>query len=1152
MISLNQLLRQIRAVANAHSQINTYAEGQKYDFSASNAIVYPCLWVVPMGATNDLAGKKIDYRFTLVMMDIEQSGGENQIEILSDTALMLTDIVAQLENTSNATQEWQVGTLGNYEPFVDSFLDTVSGHSCELTLSTYYASDTCTDILEGYNPPYNTEVEDSQSGQRTVRWGNITGTLSDQTDLQDALNLKVDKVSGKGLSTEDYTTTEKSKLAGIQSGAEVNVNADWNSTSGDAQILNKPTIPSISGLATITYVDSQDSTKVDKVSGKGLSTEDYTSGEKTKLSGIQTGAEVNVNADWNATSGDAEILNKPTIPSIAGLETTSNKSTSVTTDQASNTKYPSVKSVYDWVIGLGYLLASTASSTYQTLANIRTSWQVTPDNIHYPSEKLVKDSLDAKQGSLTLTTTGTSGASTLVGSTLNIPQYSGGGGGGSGTVTSVAVTVPSGLSVSGSPITSAGTIGITGAGTTAQYLDGTGALQTFPTLASADKMVTIGRNSTGSTLYKGTVVYISGSTGNRPNFVKSQANAESTSAGTFGIVMADIANNADGNVVTIGTIETLDTRSGATHPFTSDTLADGDTIYLSPTTAGYITNVKPSAPNHIVYVGKVVRTSPTNGTIVYRIQNGYELDEIHDVSIVSKTDRDLLMYESSTTLWKNKTLVKGDVGLGNVDNTSDVNKPVSTATQTALNLKVDGNSAITGATKTKITYDSKGLVTAGADATTSDIADSTNKRYITDANLVVIGNTSGTNSGDNAVNSNYSGLATSKEDTSNKVTTFTGNETSTTKFPVVKAIIDYFTASNIKTILGITTLSGSNTGDQDLSGYQLTSAEDASGGYVGLTLFKINFKNVLNTFTSYFTNSNTASRTYTFQDRNGTIADDTDLGTKQDTLVSGTNIKTINSNSILGSGNILISSAVAWGAVTGTLSSQTDLQTALDNKVDENTAITGATKTKITYDSKGLVTAGADATTADIADSTNKRYVTDAQLVIVGNTSGTNTGDNSANSLYSGLATSKQDTLVSGTNIKTINSTSLLGSSDISLPTTSSTDTFTNKRITSRVSGITSSATPSVNTDSFDAVTITALALAITGVTVTGTPTDFQRLIFRIKDNGTARAITWGASFEAKGVALPTTTVISKVLTVGFIYDSVSTKWGCVASAQQA
>jgi hypothetical protein len=143
------------------------------------------------------------------------------------------------------------------------------------------------------------------------------------------------------------------------------------------------------------------------------------------------------------------------------------------------------------------------------------------------------------------------------------------------------------------------------------------------------------------------------------------------------------------------------------------------------------------------------------------------------------------------------------------------------------------------------------------------------------------------------------------------------------------------------------------------------------------------------------------------------------LNAKQDTLVSGTNIKTINGSSVLGSGNIAISSAVAWGGVTGTLSDQTDLQTALDGKVDENTAITGATKTKVTYDQKGLVTAGADATTADIADSTNKRYVTDAQLVVVGNTSGTNTGDNATNSQYSGLAASKEDVANKSTSVTT-------------------------------------------------------------------------------------------------------------------------------------
>jgi hypothetical protein len=108
------------------------------------------------------------------------------------------------------------------------------------------------------------------------------------------------------------------------------------------------------------------------------------------------------------------------------------------------------------------------------------------------------------------------------------------------------------------------------------------------------------------------------------------------------------------------------------------------------------------------------------------------------------------------------TALKTALALNNVDNTSDANKPISTATQTALDGKVDENSAITGATKTKITYDAKGLVTAGADATTADIADSTNKRYVTDAQLVVVGNTSGTNTGDNATNSQYSGLDNAK------------------------------------------------------------------------------------------------------------------------------------------------------------------------------------------------------------------------------------------------------------------------------------------------------------------------------------------------------------------------------------------------------
>jgi hypothetical protein len=124
----------------------------------------------------------------------------------------------------------------------------------------------------------------------------------------------------------------------------------------------------------------------------------------------------------------------------------------------------------------------------------------------------------------------------------------------------------------------------------------------------------------------------------------------------------------------------------------------------------------------------------------------------------------------------------------------------------------------------------------------------------------------------------------------------------------------------------------------------------------------------------------------------------------------------------------------------------------------------------------------------------------------------------------------------------------------VAVPTISSTNTLTNKRVTKRVGSTTSSATPTINTDDYDCYSITALATAITSFTtnLSGTPTDFQELTIRIKDDGTARAITWGASFANYGAILPTTTTISKVLTVKFVYDSVAAIWGCVSAMEQA
>ena len=98
-----------------------------------------------------------------------------------------------------------------------------------------------------------------------------------------------------------------------------------------------------------------------------------------------------------------------------------------------------------------------------------------------------------------------------------------------------------------------------------------------------------------------------------------------------------------------------------------------------------------------------------------------------------------------------------------------------------------------------------------------------------------------------------------------------------------------------------------------------------------------------------------------------------------------------------------------------------------------------------------------------------------------------------------------------------------------------------------KVTNITSSATPSIYYD-VDQYNITALATNITSVSLSGTFVDRQRLIVTIKDNGTARTITWGSSFNGTWATLPTTTVVGNTWIGGFIYNATTSKYECVAS----
>jgi len=143
-----------------------------------------------------------------------------------------------------------------------------------------------------------------------------------------------------------------------------------------------------------------------------------------------------------------------------------------------------------------------------------------------------------------------------------------------------------------------------------------------------------------------------GSQGQRLAIVLAQANNDPNSVDTLGIVTENIDNNQEGFITSSGLVRNINT----TGSLQSETWLDGDVLYLSPITAGELTKVKPIAPQHTVIMGYVVYAHVNNGKIFVKVDNGYELDELHNVRISGETNNQVLSYDSVQSVWVNRTL----------------------------------------------------------------------------------------------------------------------------------------------------------------------------------------------------------------------------------------------------------------------------------------------------------------------------------------------------------------------------------------------------------------------------------------------------------------------------------------------------------------
>lgn len=247
-------------------------------------------------------------------------------------------------------------------------------------------------------------------------------------------------------------------------------------------------------------------------------------------------------------------------------------------------------------------------------------------------------------GGVIFTPASTSGLTSVVGVSPISAIVSGG---------TVSVSLTANYQTAGTYVTSVtGTAPITASGTTAITVGIDQTAITANSATNSEVLRTYVKNSSGAAMTKGQAVYVNGATGTNVTIQLATATSEVGSSKTLGLLAQDLANNAFGYVIESGFLGTIDTSAATA----------GSSVWLGNTPGSRVYNSPPAEPSHSVFLGIVARSNANNGEILVQVQNGYELNELHDVSAASPADGEALIWQDSTSQWVNGS-VSGGVGL---------------------------------------------------------------------------------------------------------------------------------------------------------------------------------------------------------------------------------------------------------------------------------------------------------------------------------------------------------------------------------------------------------------------------------------------------------------------------------------------------------